>query len=148
MARAELDTGDSRTQTLKAILVAQVGICREILDATRAAAAAVDELDIPGIEAAMERRGRALEELAGLEAEAEDLRGQAFAPPPLLAELLAALTDLTVRIRHADAEARRAAERARDELRDRVRALQRGQQGLRGYRGTTDPTPRFADRKG
>ncbi|GAB6063303.1 hypothetical protein [Deferrisoma palaeochoriense] len=145
---ANREPADPRGETLKAILVAEIRLCREILEATRAAALAAEALDIPGIEAAMARRGRALGELEHLEAEAEGLRGQDFAPPPLLAEHLAALSDLTVRIRQADAEARCAAERAQEEIQRRVRELQRGRRGLAGYRGPTDPTPRFADRKG
>ncbi len=147
MARAAA-TPQTHTETLTAVIEAQIACCRSILEATEAAEAALDPLDLGALDRAVVGRARALARLSELEAEAEGLRGRVFAPPAGLAGHLALLQDLTRRILRADARAREATERAAGRLKKKIQGMNEGQRCLKGYRGPADPFPRFADRRG
>lgn len=136
------------SETLAAIVQEEIGACRAILEATRAFEAALDPVDFDALEAALEARGRSLSRLGELEDRALALRGEAFPPPPGLAEGLAVLRALAACIREADARARTATQGATQALRTGLRTVSTGQQVLRGYRVPPDPQPRFADKKG
>jgi len=142
------DAPFSQTETLAAIVQEEIHSCRSILRATEAFASALDPVDFEKLETAVTTRGRELGRLERLEAQAEGLRGQVFAPPTDLAAELALLRDLTAKVRQADARAREATAGALDSLRRGIRVVAQGQQGLRGYRSPSDPNPRFADKRG
>ncbi len=135
-------------EILSAILEEQISCCRSILEATEAVEAALDPLDLDTLDGAVAHRARALVRLSELEAEARRLRGALFASPPDLAPRLADLRDLARRVRRADERTREAAAQAMGRLKHRIRGVNQGQRGLRGYRGPVDPLPRFADRRG
>jgi hypothetical protein len=145
---ARADAPFSPTETLAAIVQEEIHSCRSILRATEAFEEALNPVDFERLEAAVAARGQELGRLGQLEAQAETLRGQAFAPPAELAGELALLRELTAKVRQADARAREATAGALDSLRRGIRTVARGQYGLKGYRSPSDPTPRFADKRG
>ncbi len=139
---------DTLTATLEAIVEAQIAECRAILRATQQVEEAVGRLDFGAVDRAMADRARAMERIGELEAEAAELRGRAFEPPPDLEKRLAELRSLVRAVERADRKARETAQKALHGIRQQLRELARGHQGLQGYRPHGPPLPRFTDRRG
>ncbi len=139
---------DTLTATLEGIVEAQIAECRALLHATRQVEQAMGRLDFEAVDRAMADRARAMGRIRELEAEAAELRGRAFEPPPGLETRLAELRSLVQAVERADQKAREAAEQALQGIRRQLRELARGRQGLQGYRPHGTPLPRFTDRRG
>jgi len=142
------DSPTSTADALAALLQEEVYSCQAILRATEDFTSALEPLDVTRLEAAVAERSREVERLRQLEKQVEALRAEQHAVPSDLAPGIAGLRDLSARIRGADASAKAASAGVLGALRQGLRTVALGQQGLKGYRSHPDAKPRFADKRG